>query len=51
MAEAAGFQNARSVLTSNLNEEKAMAQWLEDNLRDVTLQFVGLREAGETAKI
>jgi len=51
MAEAAGFHEAKSILTSNLNEEKAMAQWLEDNLRDVTLQFVGLREAGETAKI
>lgn len=51
IAELGGFSDAISSLESNLREEKAMAQWLEDNLRDVTVQFANLREMGENAKV
>jgi len=50
LAEAGGFTQARGLLQQNLDEERAMADWLEENLAGVTLQFANLREAGETAK-
>jgi ferritin-like metal-binding protein YciE len=51
IAEAAGFSASVSALTQNLKEEEAMATWLSDNLRSVTMQFASLKEMGETAKI
>jgi ferritin-like metal-binding protein YciE len=51
MAELGGFQGALSGLQQNLSEEKGMARWLEDNLREVTTEFVARREAGESAKV
>jgi ferritin-like metal-binding protein YciE len=50
LAEAGGLQDAERVLRQNLSEEEAMAQWLQQNLRSVTLQYARLKEAGETAK-
>jgi ferritin-like metal-binding protein YciE len=50
MAEMGGFQGATSGLQQNLAEEKGMAQWLRDNLREVTMEFVSRQEAGESAK-
>lgn len=51
LAETGDFADARRLLEQNLAEEKAMAQWLEENLPAVTLQFAELKEMGETAKI
>jgi hypothetical protein len=34
----------------NLDEEIAMATWLDDNIKTVTEQYVGLRAAGEAAR-
>lgn len=51
IAELGGFANATSALQANLDEEKAMAMWLDENLRSVTMKFASLKEAGETAKI
>jgi ferritin-like metal-binding protein YciE len=51
LADAICFDQAQQVLQQNLGEEQAMAKWLDDNLRAVTLQYANLREAGETAKV
>lgn len=51
LAEAGGFAEAESLLRQNLDEERAMARWLEDNLPAVTLQYVDLRAAGANAKV
>jgi ferritin-like metal-binding protein YciE len=50
LAEAGGMHRAEEILQQNLAEEQAMAKWLDENLRSVTLQYARLREAGETAK-
>lgn len=51
VAELGGFPAAVAPLTANLDEERAMAAWLNDNLRMVTMRFAALKEAGATAKI
>ncbi|KEQ07742.1 ferritin-like domain-containing protein [Pseudorhizobium pelagicum] len=51
LAELGGFSFATTALQTNLKEEEQMAQWIDENLRTVTLRFASLREAGETAKI
>lgn len=51
VAELGGFPNGVPTLRSNLEEEIAMADWLDANLRSVTMTFASLRESGETAKI
>ena len=51
MAETAGIQNTLPVLKQNLAEEEAMANWLDEHLRSVTLQFASLKEVGASAKI
>jgi ferritin-like metal-binding protein YciE len=51
LAELGGFPGNVSGLQANLDEEIAMARWLEDNLRPTTVKFANLKEAGETAKI
>ncbi|MFP5075671.1 ferritin-like domain-containing protein [Rhizobium sp. YIM 134829] len=51
VAELGGFPAAVAPLTANLDEERAMAAWLNDNLRTVTMRFAALREAGATAKV
>lgn len=52
IALATNSQNNQAVdlLTLNLNEEIAMADWLDQNIEAVTLQYASLREAGEQAK-
>ncbi len=51
LAEAGGFAGAQGLLRQSLDEEKAMARWLEENLPLVTLQFADLRAAGAGGKI
>jgi ferritin-like metal-binding protein YciE len=51
VADAGGYGAATSVLQANLAEEKAMAQWLDENLVAVTTKFLSLREAGVRAKV
>lgn len=36
---------------ANLDEEVRMADWLDQNLRAVTIKFPSLKEGGETAKV
>lgn len=50
LAEASGNDDAIDDLELSLNEEFDMAEWLDDNIEEVTLQFAELKEAGETAK-
>jgi len=50
LAEAAGQSPAISALRQNLNEEEAMAGWIEQNLATLTSKYASLREMGETAK-
>lgn len=49
-AEASSNMWAIDDLETNLNEELAMADWLDENIGTVTLKFAALKEAGETAK-
>ena len=50
LAQASGHQDAVADLELNLQEELAMADWLDQNIGPVTLKFASLKEAGETAK-
>ena len=50
LAEASGNDRSIADLEANLNEELAMAEWLDQNIAGVTLKFASLKEAGETAK-
>jgi ferritin-like metal-binding protein YciE len=50
LADASGNATAISDLALNLEEELAMAKWLDENIEMVTLKFAALKEAGETAK-
>jgi ferritin-like metal-binding protein YciE len=50
LANAAGDSEAAGLLQANLDEEEAMADWLDQNIEAVTLQYASLREQGETAK-
>lgn len=51
VAELGGFPFAVSALEASLREEESMAEWIDANLRAVTIRFAALKEAGETAKI
>jgi ferritin-like metal-binding protein YciE len=51
VAELGGFSNAVGSLRANLDEEIAMADWLDSNLRSVTMTYAHLKEAGQTAKV
>jgi ferritin-like metal-binding protein YciE len=51
LGEAAGCQQVLSGLQQNLSEEEAMARWLDENLKTVTLQYASLEEAGANAKV
>jgi len=51
VAEAGGFGAATSALQANLAEEKAMAQWLDENLISVTTKYLSLRKSGLKAKV
>jgi ferritin-like metal-binding protein YciE len=49
-AEAAGAVSAVPVLKQILEQERAMAQWLDQNIEQLTLEYISRREMGETAK-
>ncbi|WP_438750033.1 ferritin-like domain-containing protein [Pararhizobium sp. O133] len=51
IAEHGGFSASTAALQANLDEERDMAGWIEQNLADVTLKFLSLKAAGETAKV
>jgi ferritin-like metal-binding protein YciE len=50
LSNQAGNSHATELLTQNLNEELAMADWLDQNIGPVTLKYASLRAMGETAK-
>jgi ferritin-like metal-binding protein YciE len=50
LAEAAGHSEAIGTLQQNLDEEERMAEWIEQNLANLTQKFVSLSEAGVSAK-
>ena len=50
IAEQAGKTDAIPDLQQTLDEELSMAEWLDDNLEDLTAQFVARFATGETAK-
>jgi ferritin-like metal-binding protein YciE len=50
LARQAGDAAAVENLEANLAEEQAMADWLNENIEAVTLQYASLSESGETAK-
>ena len=49
MAEAGGFNAAVPLLQATLQEELAMAAWLDQNLSNVTQRFMALRASGQQA--
>lgn len=49
LADAGGFQQPVSLLTASLNEELAMAAWVDEHNAELTLKYVERRAAGETA--
>lgn len=51
VAEYVGLPALATPLKANLEEELAMAKWLEDNLASVTTKYVALREHGQSAKV
>ena len=50
LANQSGNAAAADLLAQNLHEEVAMAEWLDQNIEAVTLQYAALRESGATAK-
>lgn len=50
LADAAGANSANDPLNRILMQEREMADWLLENIEALTLQYVSLSEAGETAK-
>jgi ferritin-like metal-binding protein YciE len=51
VAELGGYAGVVHALQLNLDQELAMARWLEDNLRPTTIRFAELTKAGDTAKV
>ncbi|MBT9372726.1 ferritin-like domain-containing protein [Rhizobium sp. CSW-27] len=51
VAELGGFPTATAGLKANLEEEVAMANWIDHNLRSLTMKFASLKEAGASAKV
>jgi ferritin-like metal-binding protein YciE len=49
VADLAGEQASTSVLRQSLQEEQAMAQWIEDHLKPTMVRYVERYAAGETA--
>jgi ferritin-like metal-binding protein YciE len=45
----AGFSNTVSALQQSLTEELRTAQWFADNIPQITMKYVSLRAANETA--
>lgn len=51
IAELGGHEGLVSGLKQSLDQEIAMAAWLEENLLPTTVKFANLKEAGQTAKV
>ncbi|WP_312949045.1 ferritin-like domain-containing protein [Agrobacterium sp.] len=51
IAELGGYEGLIQPLQTNLDEELAMASWLQDNLRATTIKFAKLKESGQSAKV
>ena len=51
MAEAVGQSSARALLTQSLDEEVAMAAWLDRHLAETTTRYLQRSSAGVTAGI
>jgi len=51
IADLGGFAGLVARLQMNLDQEIAMADWLEANLRRTTIKFANLKEAGRSAKV
>lgn len=49
MAETLGANTSLSLLRQSLDEERAMAQWIDDNVASITRQFMSMRAAGMKA--
>lgn len=49
LAEPAGEPQAKGLLEASLSEEKAMADWLHENLRPTLHRYLELSAAGQTA--
>lgn len=49
LADAGGFTSATPLLQTSLDEELRMAAWVDKHNASVTLKYVELRAAGETA--
>ncbi len=49
LAEATGHSGALGGLRKSLQEEEAMARWIDEHLRPTTLRFLERSEAGQTA--
>lgn len=49
LADLAGQPQAKPLLEQSLHEERAIADWLHDNLQPTVLEYVALESAGEDA--
>lgn len=49
LAEATGHTMAMSGLRQSLQEEEAMARWIDEHIKPTTLRFLERSEAGQTA--
>jgi len=49
LAEAVGDQSGLSALRTSLQEEEAMARWIDEHIGPTTLRFVQLSATGHTA--
>jgi len=51
MARICGDTAAVSLLEQSLEEERRMAEWVEQHIAEVTETYIALRVSGETAKV
>jgi len=49
LADAGSFGKATPLLTTSLNEELSMANWVDEHNAELTLAYVQRRAAGDTA--
>jgi len=51
LAEQVGQGGAKSVLTKSLQDEIAMAQWIDQHIAPTTMRYLELRRSGATAGV
>ena len=51
LTELGGYESARPLLEENLREEQAMAEWLEQELPELTRRYAGLSMEGHQAGV